>query len=75
MFNVKEYIQNANLLQKVFLFAGLSAFAYWIINVNWSWLFIWGNIEVLWKDTGEQNALWIIFISIVGSFVFQPKTN
>ena len=51
----------------------MSAFAYWIFNVNWSWLFIWGNIEVLWTDTGEQNALWVMFISIVGSYVFQPK--
>ena len=44
-------------------------------NVNWSWLFIWGNIEVLWTDTGEQNALWLMFISIAGIYVFQPKTK
>ena len=70
-----RYIQNANLICKVFLFVGLSAFTYWIFKVSWSWLFIWGNIEVLWMDTGEQNALWVMFISIVGSYVFQPKTN
>ena len=67
------YIENANLFRKIFLFAGVSAFAYWIFNVNWSWLLIWGNMEVLWKDTGEKNALWVMFISIVGSYVFQPK--
>ena len=70
---VIRYIQNANLVRKIFLFAGVSAFVYWIFNVNWSWLFIWGNIEVLWTDTGEQNALWVMFISIVGNYVFQPK--
>ena len=68
-----RYIENANLICKIFLLVGLSAFAYWIFKVNWSWLFIWGNIEVLWTDTGEQNALWVMFISIVGSYVFQPK--
>ena len=68
-----RYIQNVNLPLKIFLFAGVSAFAYWIFNVKWSWLFIWGNIEVLWTDTGDQNALWVMFISIVGSYVFQPK--
>ena len=52
-----RYIENANIPRKIFLFAGVSAFAYWIFNVNWSWLLIWGNIEVLWTDTGEQNAL------------------
>ncbi len=70
-----RYIQNANLICKIFLFVGASAFTYWIFKVNWSWLFIWGNIEVLWTDTGEQNALWVMFISFVGSYVFQPKTN
>ena len=70
-----RYIQNANLICKIFLFFGVSGFTYWIFKVNWSWLFIWGNIEVLWTDTGEQNALWVMFISIVGSYVFQPKTN
>ena len=70
-----RYIQNANLICKIFLFVGVSAFTYWIFKVNWSWLFIWGNIEVLWTDNGEQNALWVMFISIVGSYVFQPKTN
>ena len=68
-----RYIEIANVARKIFLFAGASAFAYWIFNVNWSWLLIWGNIEVLWKDTGEQNALWVMFISIVGSYVFQHK--
>ena len=68
-----RYIENANLSRKIFLFAGVRPFAYWIFNVNWSWLLIWGNIEVLWTDTGEQNALWVMFISIVGSYVFQPK--
>ena len=70
-----RYIQNANLPRKIFLFAGGEGFVYffWIFNVNWSWLFIWGNIEVLWTDTGGQNALWVMFISIVGSYVFQPK--
>ena len=68
-----RYIQNANPIRKIFLFAGVSAFTYWIFNVNWSWLFIWGNIEVLWTDIGEQNALWVMFISIVGRYIFQPK--
>ena len=68
-----RYIQNANLVRKIFLFAGVSAFTYWIFNVNWSWLFIWGNIEVLWTDIAEQNALWVMFISIVGIYVFQSK--
>ena len=68
-----RYIKNANSYRKIFLFTGLSAFAYWIFNVNWSWLLIWGNLEVLWTDAGEQNALWVMFISIVGSYVFQSK--
>jgi len=68
-----RHIQNANLPRKIFLFAGASAFVYWIFNVNWSWIFIWGNIEVLWTNTCGQNALWVMFISIVGSYVFQPK--
>tara|TARA_Y100000996_G_C22069050_1_gene456646 strand:+ start:291 stop:509 length:219 start_codon:yes stop_codon:yes gene_type:complete len=72
---LKEYIQNTNLIQKILLLTGVIAFTYWVININWSWLFIWGNIEVLWTDNGEQNALWVMFISIVGSYVFQPKTN
>ena len=70
---ITQYIENANLPCKIFLFAGVSACVYWIFNVNWSWLLIWGNIEVLWTDTGEQNALWVMFISIVGSYVFQSK--
>jgi len=70
---LKRYIQNANLFQKIFLFTGASAFTYWVLDVNWSWLFIWGNIEALWTDTDEQNALWVMFISIVGSYVFQLK--
>ena len=70
---VMQYIKNTNPVRKIFLFAGVSAFAYWIFNVNWSWLFIWGNLEVLWTDTDKQNTLWVMFISIVGSYVFQSK--
>lgn len=74
MFRLKEYIQNANILQKIFLFTGVIAFAYWFVEVDLLWALtdFPDNIYLLsYRD--EKRALWVIFISIVGSYVFQTK--
>ena len=75
MFRVRKYIQNANLIQKVFLFTGVIAFAYWLVEVELLWAFenFPNDIDYLWDGDDLQNALWLIFISIVGSYVFQSK--
>ena len=53
MFRAKEYIQNANLIQKVFLFTGLIAFTYWFLEVDWDWAFEY-DIEELWDGHNDN---------------------
>ena len=77
---IDEYIDNANTPQKVFLFVGLVAFVVWFVEVDWELAFDrWGSsyffghfFDVLFHHS-RQPALFAMFASVVGSYIFKSK--
>lgn len=75
--SVKSYIDNANLIQKAFLFIGVVAFFVWITSVKWSRVdnylgYIWGG-GYGYNHFPVVYSLWAMFIAIIGSYIFKDN--
>ena len=85
MNKVKQYIENANLIQKVFLFVGLIAFGIWFTEVRWVKMLdaimegrFYMGFSRLYDDglfsTGHiTDAIFVMFFCAVGSYIFKPS--
>ena len=77
MQSVKSYIDNANLIQKGFLFIGVVAFFVWVTSVKWS--SVDNNLKYLWGNNYNYGhftivySLWAMFIAVLGSYIFKDN--